>query len=625
MKFNHLAIIFCALTLFASCDFLSEDPTTSLDKETVFSSEASVRAALLGCYNQYANNRYRGELYELNSSVILSGGLITNANQIAAGVLDEITPNAYRIVPNVYLQAYAAIEHINVFLENIENSPIDATVKNQNIAEAKFLRAVIFFDLVRLFGRVPLKIEPTTVNNPGNLPRASLTDIYKQIITDFTYAEAGMKDKDEQEIGFPHRLAATAYLAKVYVQIACLTDNHLEATNEKGKIGADGYVGSANELATALIPSDEQTLYAAEPQKYFWEEAVKKAETVIAEHVYELQTPFGNLWRGRTRNTAESIFEIQYSSDFASGTTISGRTSPNQRTEFNPLMLNNSATARTAVDYATFSRHWQKYGSDAKRESVKKISKNNEPDADPRINESYVYFSYNAFSADANGVYNIPVVRNCYPQSGFLPHQKYSAFTYIKKHLDPLQTVTTYSHLNFIVYRYADLLLLYAESLNELGRTGDAIACINSNILDRARRSGSFSAGQTPQPADWNTSMTQEEVREAIMEEREYELLGEGHETFDVRRRGAAYLKKRIDIHDDWYEILRADPYWSYTKPQYTHFKADSYIYHRVYREYQPFVSNPLVFCKKHLFIPFLQKEINLNSQITADDQNFGW
>jgi hypothetical protein len=158
-----------------------------------------------------------------------------------------------------------------------------------------------------------------------------------------------------------------------------------------------------------------------------------------------------------------------------------------------------------------------------------------------------------------------------------------------------------------------------------LDRTADAIAIVNTHILDRARRSGNFSSGQTPQPANWATTLSKEQVRDAIMEEREYELLGEGHETFDVRRRGAEYLKKRIDIHDDWYEILRADSHWSYTKSQYTYFKVESFIYNRVYREYLPFSNNPMAFSKKHLFIPFPQKEINLNTEISVNDQNFGW
>lgn len=612
--------------LMVSCEsFLEERPTTSLDKKTVFSSEASARAALLGCYNQYANNLYRGELYELNSSIILSSRMTTNVNTVAAGVLDEITPNTPRIVPNFYLQAYTAIEHINVFLESIEESLVSDIFKQQNIAEARFLRGVIYFDLVRLFGRVPLKTTPTTIENNGNLPRASLKEIYGQIIADFKDAETNMKNKNEQEIGFPHKLAATSYLAKIYVQMACLTDDHLEATNDKGKIGATGYVGSAAELLIDFIPEEVQGTYTAEPQKYFWEQAVAKAETVISEEVYSLKMPFSNLWRGRTRNTGESIFEIQYSASFGSGTNISGRTSPDNRTEYNLLMLENTAPGRTTVNYSTFSRHWEKYGSDAKRASVKNISRNNEPNADPRFNESYVYFSYNAFTRGTSGVYDQPIVRTCFPQSGFRPDQRHSVFPFIKKHLDSLQTVSSYSNVNFIVYRYADLLLLYAESLNELNRTSEAINIINNHILDRARRSGTFSAGQTPQPANWSTAMSQDQVRDAIMEEREYELLGEGHETFDVRRRGAAYLKKRIDIHDDWYEFMRADSHWSFTKSQYTYFKAENYIFHRVYREYEPFSSDPLRFCKKHLFIPFPQKEINLNNQITAEDQNFGW
>ncbi|GAB1414605.1 RagB/SusD family nutrient uptake outer membrane protein [Paludibacter sp.] len=606
---------------------MEENPTTSLDRKAVFSSEESVRAALLGCYNQFASNTYRGNLYDLNNSIILSSPLSTTSNGVALGVLDELTPKNSRQLPDFFAQAYTAIEHINVFLENIADSPIDEQARVEDIAEARFLRAVIYFDLARAFGRVPLKLTATTVEDKGNTKRASIHDVYEQILADFDYAEQHMKDKNEQLIGFPHKYAATAYLVKVYVQMACLTDAHIEAANDRGKIGENGYIGSANEFRLSLIPEALRSNYTlTESSKYFWEQARDNSELIINNNIYKLQTPFGKLWRGRSRNTEESILEMQYSATFATGTTISARTSPYARTEFNPMMLNNATSARVTVDFATFGRHWQKYGSDAKRSSVTMISKSNEADADPRFNETYVYFSYNGFTQDANGDYVNPAVRICFPQSGFRPDQRFSTFTYIKKHLDSLQIAATYSNLNFIVYRYADLMLLYAESLNELGRTNDAINVVNTTILDRARRSGTFSAGQTPQPANWEIGMGKEEFRDAIMEEREYELLGEGHETFDVRRRGVEYLQKRIDIHDEWYEFVQSDAHWLYTSPvRYPYMRPEVHVYHRIYKDYDPYKNDPERFCKKHLFFPIPQKEINLNNEIAFDDQNFGW
>jgi hypothetical protein len=124
-----------------------------------------------------------------------------------------------------------------------------------------------------------LKIYATTVEKKGNLGRGSVQDIYIHIIADFTEAEENLRDKDEQEVGFPNKWAATAYLAKVYVQMECLTDDHFEASNDKGKIGADGYVGSANEFANAFIPNELKSNYSINyPQKYFWEKAVEKSE-----------------------------------------------------------------------------------------------------------------------------------------------------------------------------------------------------------------------------------------------------------------------------------------------------------------------------------------------------------
>jgi starch-binding outer membrane protein, SusD/RagB family len=91
---------------------------------------------------------------------------------------------------------------------------------------------------------------------------------------------------------------------------------------------------------------------------------------------------------------------------------------------------------------------------------------------------------------------------------------------------------------NWPIYRYADVLLMYAEALNELGRSAEAIQYVNQ-VRARARK-GTGNENRA-QPADL-PPMGQAETREAIFQERHWELAFEGKRWFDMVRRGAEYF-----------------------------------------------------------------------------------
>jgi starch-binding outer membrane protein, SusD/RagB family len=91
---------------------------------------------------------------------------------------------------------------------------------------------------------------------------------------------------------------------------------------------------------------------------------------------------------------------------------------------------------------------------------------------------------------------------------------------------------------NYPIYRYADVLLLYAEAVNELGRPAEAIQYVN---MIRARARNGTGAENRAQPADYPV-MGQAETREAIFNERRLELAHESKRYFDMVRRGQAYF-----------------------------------------------------------------------------------
>jgi hypothetical protein len=142
------------------------------------------------------------------------------------------------------------------------------------------------------------------------------------------------------------------------------------------------------------------------------------------------------------------------------------------------------------------------------------------------------------------------------------------------------------SNFNYVHYRYADVLLMLGEIENELGLTASAMSRVNE-VLTRARNTSG-----TSQPANWS-GLSQDEFRERIMKEYQFELIGEGQDFYNNRRRGYDYFKANIiDVHNDRTEkgfdvIFNEDP--------------------------------------KCMLLPIPSEEINSNQLITAADQNPGY
>ena len=155
--------------------------------------------------------------------------------------------------------------------------------------------------------------------------------------------------------------------------------------------------------------------------------------------------------------------------------------------------------------------------------------------ADPRINSTFIYNLYNKSTNNAEV--------KLFPRL----NKGNNAYAHLNKYADGSFNGTTTSR-NIILLRYAEVLLLRAEVENEINGPGAAFSYVNQ-VLSRARTT---STGTTTEPADWNSTSISDQMifRERIMREREYELNGEGHEWFDMRRRGLDRFQEQIDWHN---------------------------------------------------------------------------
>src|SRR5205085_7425658 len=138
-------------------------------------------------------------------------------------------PDVYSLFPghayvqSVWQSAYDAVNRANAVLDHVPNIAMDEALKNRIVAEAKFLRALHYFNLVRMWGGVPLKLHETVGLDSLAIPRNTPQEVYAQIEQDLKDAIAALpsaKSYTGSDVGRASRGAAKTLLAKVYLQRA---------------------------------------------------------------------------------------------------------------------------------------------------------------------------------------------------------------------------------------------------------------------------------------------------------------------------------------------------------------------------------------------------------------------
>lgn len=492
MKKIYIYLTLLTSFYFSSCeDFLVQNPTTALDQKSAYNSTAGADAVLNGCYATLGGYDYFGYRYMHVLSVTSGAWTSTRSPEIPFTSL-QIQANELHI-EKVYAAYYNTIGVANDIIKNLPVSNIDQTNKNRIMGEAFFIRAMTYFNLVRQFGKVPLVVSPVESYTEAHIGRTDTALVYAQIIADLDSAFIKLPSPGENAKGRPHKFAAPALQAKVYITMAGNSE-----TSEN------------------------------------WQKAYDAARVVYTNNAYRLVRPFDNIFNVNNKNNEESIFEIQFAA------TINSLKLTNVT-----LPLGNSLCPAT-----TGGTQW---GKTRPNKELFDLFVNTYP-GDPRIDATFIHTSYTKMDLTNKSktlIVNIyPSTANTPPNGTLRANNDDREYPFIKKYVDPAIT-TEASSCNFIYYRYADLLLVLAEAANELGKTDEAIGYVNE-LLARARdKNGDFVAGAGElNPADWALGLSKEDVREKIFAERQIELCGEADEWYTFRRRGESYLKKIIDRHN---------------------------------------------------------------------------
>lgn len=428
-----IAIILPLALAITGCkkSFLDRSDPTRLNSADYINSPVSLKGAVTAAYGTLQpvyNNGQNG--FQLFGDVV-SDNSTTQTGGSGTHVIDRFIFDASHIAFSQFWNiSYRSIAVCNTILTKGPKVTMDATLQNQYLAEAKFIRALNYFNLVRIFGDVPLvTTELADYKDAYQYGRQPVADVYNQIIKDLTEASGVLPSTyTGADIGRVTSGAATALLGKVYLT--------------QGK----------------------------------YTEALNALTSVISSNKYSLLANFNSVFDPANEMNNEIIFAVRYT-----------RGGLGLGSGFGAAMIpSNSGTA---------------------------ILASGAPGG-----------SYNSEMPELATLYTSSDNRKSI-STGYYATGQPTAY-YSLKFADKLTTNSSDAENDWIVLRYADVLLMQAEALNELNRTPEAEVPIN---LVRQR------AGLTP-----IVGLDQSDFRLAVENERRLELSMEGHRWFDLVRTGRA-------------------------------------------------------------------------------------
>lgn len=228
-KILYTSILTASLFLSGcSASFLDVEPMTDVLESNFYKTIDDAEMALIGCYDGYQRTSSNGNLSFTVVSEILSDNCFGGTGHTdgrAYQVLDRFdkaqSPSDNNLFDGTWTDYYAGIFRCNTLLTKMEETDFgdQQAAKLRIEGEAKFLRALMYFDLVRLFGRIPLLTSPTS----ENIPQVDAKETYQLIVEDLKFAadnipaDAYPKSNAASNDGRVTPYAAKALLARVYL------------------------------------------------------------------------------------------------------------------------------------------------------------------------------------------------------------------------------------------------------------------------------------------------------------------------------------------------------------------------------------------------------------------------
>ncbi|GAA0540343.1 RagB/SusD family nutrient uptake outer membrane protein [Chitinophaga japonensis] len=446
-----MKLIFHALTIIticsvAGCAKLDGVPEGTYTTDNFYRTEedaiSAVNAVYSGMTSPYLYNQFM-EVIQSQGTDDCEWGYGRNTRNTDKNVLDKFT---YDAGTNLFFQfwstSYQVINRANAAIDNIAAmTSINDDKKQQYQGEAKFVRALMYFNLVRLFGGVPLQLSATTSLKDLAIKRAGAEEVYAQIIADLQFC-----------------------------------GEHLPLSNSAANAGRATKGGAMALLVKVFLTRRN------------YPQAVEEARKVMALGSYSLWPAYREVFEIANENRTESIFEVQFISGSGNiGSSYAGYYRPafDKRPGFGGF-----------GDNPVTENHYKAY-----------------PPGDLRRDINVIQYSY---TSDPKAPTTIK-----YPY-------------YVAKYKDPAAIGVDDGGNNYIILRYADVLLMFAEALY-LSDPGNAEAL---EAFNQVRRRAYGLPVNAPSAHDLAPGLSAAAFQDSLLLERRLEFAFEGQRRFDLLRTG---------------------------------------------------------------------------------------
>lgn len=553
-----IAISVLSILTFSCTSLLDEENRTDVEKKNYMKNASEAEKVLLGVYR----NTISDGMYSQNLSFFFSLG--TDISQVEGN-----TNENFRIVPtnsfpttqaeiqDTWAALYNGIYGANDFLERIAANintytQTDKQVATLYIAEARALRAMFYFELVRRYGNIVLMTNTAMSKQaPSTFVQSTPQAVYEFIEKDLIYAS---------EI-LPY----------------AMDDNYRSSNDFRFSKGA----------ALGLLTKVYAT-WAGHPVKdeTKWEKAALTARTLVESGKHRLLSDYEQLWRNTCNgiwDSSESLIEITfYSPTASSGSDPCGRIGKWNGVKTTSVAGVRGSSAGFVKVVHSFVLDWRKEEKDLRRDiSI----------ANYQYNDNYTLWTKGKNDTDATAA-----AKDADPTKGQKEKQSYTPAKWdVEKYTTAGNKLINNdkSNANWYFLRYADVLLLYAEALNEWkkGPTTEAYEAINM-----VRRRG-FGNPSNTSICDIPAGLDENGFRNAVRKERAYELAFEGHRRLDLVRWGIYFetIQQTYKALSNWWITDGSD--FNYAVRRYTE-KG------------------------KHELLPIPQRDMDLCTQFK---QNPGW
>lgn len=272
---KFITLLLSVIVVFSSCKkFLEEDPKNLVTIQNFYQTESDAIAAVNSIYaylnsvDNFAAGGSTAGVY--HSTFWLSVGLASDEmlnNQLGASNYDQLASFSHTpmnpAMEEIWGMHYKTITLANIAITRVPGINMNEALRNRLVGEAKFLRGLMYFNLVRMFGEVPLIIEE---NSPLLPEKSSVDAIYTQIIADLTDAA-----------------------------------NVLPLNYPSGNGRGRATTGAANAILAKVYLTRQN-----------WEQASAAAKEVIDSQEYELWEDFADVFKLSSRGGKEAIFSVGF-------------------------------------------------------------------------------------------------------------------------------------------------------------------------------------------------------------------------------------------------------------------------------------------------------------------------